>query len=65
MKDGVRCPHCTRKVAEYISGNVEMTCRHCKRDLVFSGVYGLPRQPARYTPGATSDGASDVSLTFN
>ena len=30
-RQGVRCPHCGKKLAERLNGKVEFTCRGCKR----------------------------------
>lgn len=37
MSDGIRCPHCKKKLLETLNGMATVYCRHCKHTVTLNG----------------------------
>ena len=35
-KQGVRCPHCNKKIGDRLNGTLHLVCPRCKRELMLS-----------------------------
>lgn len=36
MNDGIRCPHCKKKLLESLRGTATILCRHCKHTVTLT-----------------------------
>ena len=43
-KIGIRCPHCGRKVAQKLIGEIWLRCIKCKADLYFNFDKGMEKK---------------------